>query len=537
MQTAKRDDDNGQSSLTVRRQPDGCAASPPHTCWGQWPNLAPQRYWPCTSRLGPPQAKKKGTSRHRRRGPEIRRLKASVATSSRNWASTLRGGPGLFTVNTTRRWPADCDASGEAGPMGWSARSPRGCSFRKAGRLESPCAVTSSACSPPDSRRCACPTNPLDILAQHTGPRPRMEPLDVDRWFDTVRRSVTFCDAAAQRIRGHPGCFSPQVPVNRFAELLPRLVYTRHGTVTARPGAQRLALTSVGASDAPVHRYLADRSRKPSRVGELARKLHYESRPGDVNPSWVPPVGESPRSPMTVCWSYLPRPAARLPFFWRCDGFRASPPSPSAVRSAIYRELPGWTAVRQRRCLNWDSTSYAADNRGAGVLDDQRTPPTSCPPTPRCWSSDFGTSWRLAGDLHSPYGRPGARWRVAGAGVSRRLLTALPSTRNRPLRNDGIVVVSRHHFRIEPTHTTRRRVLSCSSSISAKIDPSSTTGGGRFGAVRLAISGCGGSARAAAAAADDTPAAGRRCAQRPRRAQLLDVARKYPDFRSCGGGA
>ncbi|OOK67473.1 putative ATP-dependent helicase domain protein [Mycobacterium kansasii] len=80
------------------------------------------------------------------------------------------------------------------------------------------------------------------------------------------------------------------------------MVYDRDtGTLTARPGAQRLAVTSGGA--------IPDRglftvwlaTEKPSRVGELDEEMVYESRPGDVI-SLGPPAGGSPRSPTIGCW-------------------------------------------------------------------------------------------------------------------------------------------------------------------------------------------------------------------------------------------
>ena len=78
---------------------------------------------------------------------------------------------------------------------------------------------------------------------------------------------------------------SGKYPSTEFAELRPRLVYDRdNGAVTARPGAQRLAVTSGGAiPDRGLFTvYLATDSETPSRVGELDEEMVYESRPGDV---------------------------------------------------------------------------------------------------------------------------------------------------------------------------------------------------------------------------------------------------------------
>ena len=165
------------------------------------------------------------------------------------------------------------------------------------------------------------PTNPLDILAQHTVAAAALEPLDVDRWFDTVQRSAPFATLPHSAFEATLDLLSGKYPSTEFAELRPRLVYDRDaGTVTARPGAQRLAVTSGGAiPDRGLFTvYLATDSEKPSRVGELDEEMVYESRPGDVislgATSWR--ITEITHDRVLV----IPAPGqpARLPF-WRGD--------------------------------------------------------------------------------------------------------------------------------------------------------------------------------------------------------------------------
>ena len=92
------------------------------------------------------------------------------------------------------------------------------------------------------------PANPLDILAQQTVAAAALEPLDADRWFDTVRRSAPFATLPRSVYEATLDLLSGKYPSTEFAELRPRLVYDRDsGTLTARPGAQRLAVTSGGA--------------------------------------------------------------------------------------------------------------------------------------------------------------------------------------------------------------------------------------------------------------------------------------------------
>ena len=165
------------------------------------------------------------------------------------------------------------------------------------------------------------PTNPLDILAQHTVAAAALEPLDADRWFDTVRRSAPFATLPRSAFEATLDLLSGKYPSTEFAELRPRLVYDRdNGTVTARPGAQRLAVTSGGAiPDRGLFTvYLATDSETPSRVGELDEEMVYESRPGDVialgATSWR--ITEITHDRVLV----IPAPGepARLPF-WRGD--------------------------------------------------------------------------------------------------------------------------------------------------------------------------------------------------------------------------
>jgi len=127
------------------------------------------------------------------------------------------------------------------------------------------------------------PANPLDILAQHTVAACALDPMSADIWFDTVRRSAPFATLPRSAFEATLDLLSGKYPSTDFAELRPRLVYDRDtGTLTSRPGAQRLAVTSGGA--------IPDRGmfavylvgEKPSRVGELDEEMVYESRPGDV---------------------------------------------------------------------------------------------------------------------------------------------------------------------------------------------------------------------------------------------------------------
>ncbi|MGA7051493.1 MAG: helicase-related protein, partial [Mycobacterium sp.] len=366
------------------------------------------------------------------------------------------------------------------------------------------------------------PANPLDILAQQTVAAAALEPLDADRWFDTVRRSAPFATLPRSVYEATLDLLSGKYPSTEFAELRPRLVYDRDtGTLTARPGAQRLAVTSGGAiPDRGLFTvYLASDSEKPSRVGELDEEMVYESRPGDVislgATSWR--ITEITHDRVLV----IPAPGlpARLPF-WRGDDV-GRPAELGRALGAFTGELAGLRRDEfDTRCAGLGFDAYATDNLWR-LLDEQRAA-TSVVPTDTTllierFRDELG-DWRVI--LHSPYGL-----RVHGPlalAVGRRLRERYGIDEKPTPSDDGIVV--RLPDTIEETPPGAELFVFDAD----EIDPIVTAevGGSALFAARF---------RECAARALLLPRRhpGRRSPlwhQRQRAAQLLDVARKYPDF-------
>ncbi|MGO9929634.1 MAG: ATP-dependent helicase, partial [Mycobacterium sp.] len=366
------------------------------------------------------------------------------------------------------------------------------------------------------------PTNPLDILAQQTVAAAALEPLDADRWFDTVRRSAPFATLPRSVYEATLDLLSGRYPSTEFAELRPRLVYDRDtGTLTARPGAQRLAVTSGGAiPDRGLFTvYLATESEKPSRVGELDEEMVYESRPGDVislgATSWR--ITEITHDRVLV----IPAPGqpARLPF-WRGDDV-GRPAELGAALGAFTGELAGLNREPfDKLCADLGFDAYATDNLW-GLLDEQRTAagvvPTDTTLLVERFRDELG-DWRVI--LHSPYGL-----RVHGPlalAVGRRLRERYGIDEKPTASDDGIVV--RLPDSMEETPPGAELFVFDAD----EIDPIVTAevGGSALFASRF---------RECAARALLLPRQhpGRRSPlwhQRQRAAQLLDVARKYPDF-------
>ena len=164
-------------------------------------------------------------------------------------------------------------------------------------------------------------------------------------------------------------------PSDEFAELRPRLVWDRvTGTLTGRPGAQRLAVTSGGTiPDRGLFGvFLAGASRPVAGSASSTRRWSTSRGSATCSCSARPPGG-SRTSPTTGCWS-RPRPGqpGRLPF-WKGDALgpagRARPGA-RRVRSASSAALDAGRR-RERGCARPGSTSWAADNLLA-YLAEQR---------------------------------------------------------------------------------------------------------------------------------------------------------------------
>ncbi|OBJ58183.1 ATP-dependent helicase, partial [Mycobacterium sp. 1423905.2] len=368
------------------------------------------------------------------------------------------------------------------------------------------------------------PANPLDILAQQTVAAASLEPLDADAWFDTVRRSAPFATLPRSVFEATLDLLSGKYPSTEFAELRPRLVYDRDaGTLTARPGAQRLAVTSGGAiPDRGLFTvYLATDSETPSRVGELDEEMVYESRPGDVialgATSWR--ITEITHDRVLV----IPAPGqpARLPF-WRGDDV-GRPAELGAALGAFTGELAGMDRdAFQKRCAELGFDDYATGNLWT-LLDEQRTAtrvvPTDTTLLVERFRDELG-DWRVI--LHSPYGL-----RVHGPlalAVGRRLRDRYGFDEKPTASDDGIVV--RLPDTISDTDAPPGAELFVFDA--DEIDPIVTA---EVGNSALFASRFRESAARALLLPRRNP--GRRSPlwhQRQRAAQLLDVARKYPDF-------
>ncbi|MFY0407700.1 Lhr family ATP-dependent helicase, partial [Solicola sp. PLA-1-18] len=282
------------------------------------------------------------------------------------------------------------------------------------------------------------PANPLDVLAQQTVAACALEPVDVDDWYAAVRRTAPFGSLPRSAFDATLDLLAGRYPSDEFAELRPRIVWDRvGGTLTGRPGAQRLAVTSGGT--------IPDRGlfgvymvgEKAARVGELDEEMVYESRVGDVfalgATSWR--IEDITHDRVLVSPAYGQ--PGKLPF-WKGDSL-GRPYELGRAVGAFTRTLTGATPDDARtRCLDAGLDAWATDNL-LSFVGEQHEATGHVPHDQLLLLERFRDElgdWRLV--LHSPFGmQVHAPWALAiGARIRERFGTDGASMAS----DDGIVV-------------------------------------------------------------------------------------------------
>ncbi|MEK0263782.1 DEAD/DEAH box helicase [Bifidobacterium mongoliense] len=283
--------------------------------------------------------------------------------------------------------------------------------------------------------------NPLDVLAQQTVAAAAMANLDPDSWYALVRRSAPFDHLDRTSFDAVIGMLTGAYDAEDFSAFRPPLARDRDsGAIVARPGAQRLAVTSGGTiPDRGQYSVVIPQdegSTGPRRVGELDEEMVYESRVGDVitlgTSTWR--IQQITHDRVVV----MPAPGAtaRLPF-WHGEGPGRDAGSGEALGSfiralsralcdtALHDSALDDTALRGSTSdgsgvlppaprfeaptldrLHADGMDDQAISTLAGLLDRQRQATGRVPDdrtlvVERC--PDEQGDWRVI--LHSPYGR------------------------------------------------------------------------------------------------------------------------------------
>jgi ATP-dependent Lhr-like helicase len=258
------------------------------------------------------------------------------------------------------------------------------------------------------------PANPLDVLAQQVVAMVAMEDWSVDDLAALVRRAASFSALPDSALDAVLDMLAGRYPSDAFAELRPRIVWDRvTGTLSARPGAQRLAVTSGGT--------IPDRGlfgvhlvgEKATRVGELDEEMVYESRVGDVftlgSSSWR--IEDITHDRVLV--SPAPGVPGRLPF-WKGDTL-GRPAELGRAVGGFVRELSTLAGDAARmRLAETGLDAWAQDNLLAYV-EEQRAATGHLPDDRTIVVERFRDElgdWRIA--VHSPFGaQVHAPWALA----------------------------------------------------------------------------------------------------------------------------
>jgi ATP-dependent Lhr-like helicase len=282
------------------------------------------------------------------------------------------------------------------------------------------------------------PRNPLDVLAQQVVAMVAMDDWSVGRLEAVVRRAAPFAELPRSALEGVLDMLAGRYPSDEFAELRPRLTWDRvEGRLSARGGAQRLAVTSGGT--------IPDRGlfgvylvgERQARVGELDEEMVYESRVGEVftlgSSSWR--IEEITHDRVLV--SPAPGQPGKLPF-WHGD-MLGRPAELGRALGGFVRELGGLdAAARLDRLRRAGLDDNAASNlvryldeqaEATGVLPDDRTIVVER------FRDELG-DWRVC--VHTPFGaRVHAPWAQA---IEARVRERLGLEVQTMYTDDGIVV-------------------------------------------------------------------------------------------------
>jgi ATP-dependent Lhr-like helicase len=368
------------------------------------------------------------------------------------------------------------------------------------------------------------PQNPLDVLAQQTVAAVALDSLDVEEWYETVRRCAPFATLPRSAYDATLDLLSGLYPSDEFAELRPRIVWDRvSGRITGRPGAQRLAVTSGGTiPDRGLFGVFMVGSESdkggPRRVGELDEEMVYESRVGDVfalgATSWR--IEDITHDRVIVSPAFGQ--PGKVPF-WRGDGL-GRPMELGKAIGEFTRQVATVSNTEALDRVRAGGLDQRAVNNLVAFIDDQKKA-TGHVPTDKTlvverFRDELG-DWRVV--MHSPYGmQVHAPWALA---IGARIRLRFGIDGGAMASDDGVIL------RIPDTESEPPGLdLFVFDPAELRDIVTEEVGGSALFAARF---------RECAARALLLPRynPGKRSPlwqQRQRASQLLDVARKYPSF-------
>lgn len=276
------------------------------------------------------------------------------------------------------------------------------------------CAVVMERMNSGEIEHLRYPRNALDVLAQHVVAMVSMEPWNADELAELVGRAAPYADLPRSALDGVLDMLAGRYPSDAFAELRPRINWDRaSGTLTPRPGAQRLAIANAGTiADRGLYGvYLA--AEKGPRIGELDEEMVHESRAGDVFTLGATSWRIEDITHDRVLVTPAPGVPGKMPF-WRGDRV-GRPVELGKALGAFTREIGAMSEKRATARLNDAGLDTWASENLIRYLSEQKAA-TGALPTDRVlvlerFRDEMG-DWRLC--IHSPLGaRVHAPWAEA----------------------------------------------------------------------------------------------------------------------------
>jgi len=277
------------------------------------------------------------------------------------------------------------------------------------------------------------PRNPLDVLAQQIVAMAAMDEWTVSGLHTAVRSAAPFAGLTRTVLDAVLDMLAGRYPSDEFGGLRPRIIWDRiTDTIRARPGAQRLAITSGGTiPDRGLFGVFlpASEGKQAKRVGELDEEMVYESRVGEVFVLGASSWRIEDITPDRVVVTPAPGQSGKLPF-WHGD----APGRPAELGKAIgaaVREMHAKPPQGLDEFAAANLTRYLSEQRKAtGYVPDDRTLVVER------FRDELG-DWRVV--LHSPYGdRVHAPWALA---ITASLRERYPNMDVQALHtDDGIII-------------------------------------------------------------------------------------------------
>ncbi|TDD91574.1 ATP-dependent helicase [Saccharopolyspora karakumensis] len=271
------------------------------------------------------------------------------------------------------------------------------------------CAVVSERMAGGLIESISYPRNPLDVLAQQIVSMAAMDDWPVAELAALVRRSAPYAGLPDSALHAVLDMLAGRYPSEEFGELRARIVWDRvNDELRARPGAQRLAVTSGGTiPDRGLFTVTTpgdeEAGRGGVRVGELDEEMVYESRVGDTfllgTSAWR--VEDITHDRVIV--TPAPGEPGRMPF-WKGDQ-PGRPLELGRALGAFVRELTGADGDDARERITAAGLDEWARDNLMSYLDEQRRATRHVPDDRTIVVERFRDElgdWRMV--IHSPFG-------------------------------------------------------------------------------------------------------------------------------------